>query len=70
MNAISSTGAPPEGARLRALEYQLHHALDQREIAADLGLTVLVRDRSCSGQHVDRMLRRGEALERALAQAD
>ena len=54
------------------LEYQLHHALERRHIAADTGpdstrcaIGVELKVNISTG-----ILRRGEALERALAQRD
>ena len=51
------------------LQHQLHDALERRDIAADADLAILAGDpRLAEGRHLDRILRCGKALERALAQ--
>ena len=53
-------------ARRLALEHDLHHALDQRKIAADLDMDELAGHLGRSeGRHLDDVLRFGEADQRA-----
>ena len=55
--------------RFVRFENELHHALERRDIAADAHLAIFAGDPGrAERRHLDRVLRRGKALERALAQ--
>src|SRR4030081_2034167 len=50
------------------LEHVLHDTLERRDVAADADLAILARDaRRPQRDHFDRILRRREAFQRALA---
>ncbi len=68
MNARSMTPSPPAVLAVER-EQRLHQALHDRRVAADAHLVVDGGDlRRAPGQHLDRMLRRQEALQAALLQ--
>ncbi len=66
---VEQRGAAVAGDLDVALEHVLDHALDRREIAADLELEIVRRDpRRPVGRHLHLVLRIGEAFQAALAQ--
>src|SRR5947209_1617229 len=51
-----------------SLEYELHDALERRDVAADTDLTIFMGNAGrAQRHHLDRTLRRRETLQRALA---
>ena len=51
------------------IENKLHHPFQRRDVASDTDLAIFAGDPGrAERRHLDRVLRRGEALERAFAQ--
>ena len=66
---VQHAGTAGGQIRCVGLQQPLHHAFEQRQIAADLHLVIGLGDRRGGvGQHLPGMLRRGEALQAAFAQ--
>ena len=61
--------SPRANGRFVRFENKLHHALQRRDVAADADLAIFAGDPGrAESRHLDRVLRRGEPLERAFTQ--